>query len=45
MAAPPNIDSAYERTNPVCSRRTRPEVPPIRAASPLTAPSTPRLSM
>ena len=43
-AAPTNIDSAYERTKPVWSRRTRPDVPPISAARPLTRPSTPRLS-
>ena len=36
--------SAYERTKPVCSRRSRPELPPSSAAVPLTSPSTPRLS-
>src|SRR5690606_37433290 len=41
---PPSIDSAYERTKPVCMRRRRPELPPNCAASPLTAPSKPRLS-
>src|ERR1017187_7306404 len=38
------MDSAYDRTNPVCSFRIRPEVPPIAAASVFTSPSTPRLS-
>ena len=38
------MDRAYERTKPVCSLRTRPDVPPTAAASVLTRPSTPRLS-
>ena len=41
---PPSMLSAYERTKPVCSRRSRPELPPSAAAVPLTSPSTPRLS-
>src|SRR5215470_11870867 len=38
------MDRAYDRTNPVCTRRTRPDVPPTVAAIVLTRPSTPRLS-
>src|SRR5499427_3606341 len=38
------MDSAYDRTNPVWTRRTRPDVPPTVAATVLTSPSTPRLS-
>ena len=41
---PPSMLSAYERTKPVCSLRSRPELPPSAAAVPLTSPSTPRLS-
>src|SRR5690606_14205015 len=41
---PPSIESAYDRTNPVCIRRNRLDPPPSTAASPFTAPSTPRLS-
>ena len=42
--APVSMDSAYERTKPVCSRRSRPELPPTLAAMPLTSPSMPLLS-
>ncbi len=38
---PASMVRAYERTNPVCSRRNRAEKPPTRAARPPTAPSTP----
>ena len=38
------MDSAYDRTNPDCTRRSRPELPPKVAATVLTRPSTPRLS-
>src|SRR5690606_21215895 len=41
---PTSIDSAYDRTKPVCNRRSRPDPPPTAAASPLTTPATPRLS-
>src|SRR5215471_6830733 len=39
-----SMDRAYERTNPVWTRRIRPELPPIVAAIVLTIPSMPRLS-
>ena len=35
-AAPPNIETAYERAKPFWSRRSRPESPPNEAAVPLT---------
>ena len=38
--APPKMDRAYERTNPFCRRRSRPEPPPIPAASPATTRSS-----
>ena len=44
MTTPASIDAAYERTRPVCTRRSLPPRPPTRAANPPTAPSTPRWS-
>ena len=36
--------SAYERTKPFCTRRSRADSPPITAAVPFTVPSTPAVS-
>ena len=44
IAAPTVIVSAYERTKPFCTRRSRDDMPPIAAAVPFTAPSIPEFS-
>ena len=43
-AAPPSMDRAYERANPVCVRLSLEEIAPVIEARPFTAPSTHRLS-
>ena len=37
-SAPPSMDRAYERTKPVCSRRSRPEPPPTAGGEPVDQP-------